>query len=231
MKPICFIPARGGSKGIRGKNIRKLCNKPLLAYTIESALSSKLFQHVVVSTEDPKIARIANEYGAETSFLRPKRLARDNTTTEAVLVHGISQMNKLGYELDIIMLRDCTVPFIDAKDMKGALNLLTKKKCDAVFGAIKAHPNPYFGMMEFDKNGFLIKSKTTKLEITRRQDSPTVYDVDGMFIFYLKNFMKTQKISSGKILPFELTKEHGHMIDFEFDFKVAELLIKNSKLI
>ena len=112
--------------------------------------------------------------------------------------------------------------------MEKMLDLFKKSDCDAVFGAIKAHPNPYFGMMECDDNEFLIPSKILEKEVTRRQDAPIVYDVDGIFILDSKNFLKTKKIYSGKILPYEISKEHGHMIDFEFDFKVAELLLKNN---
>lgn len=228
MKPICFIPARGSSKGVRRKNIRLLGKKPLIAYTIESAISSKLFQHVMVSTENKAIATTAKNYGAEIPFMRPNELAKDNTTTDKVLLHGIKKLQKIGIESDIIVLRDCTVPFIDKTDLSKALDLLNKEDCDGVFGAIKAHPNPYFGMMELNAEGYLIPSKHAKRKITRRQDAPVVYDVDGMFLLKTQNFLKTRKIYSGKILPYEISKQHGHMIDFEFDFKVAELLIKEN---
>tara|TARA_Y100000996_G_scaffold411188_1_gene394860 strand:+ start:1423 stop:2115 length:693 start_codon:yes stop_codon:yes gene_type:complete len=229
MNILCVIPARGGSKGVERKNLRILNKKPLIAYTIESCISSKLFDDVIVSSEDPEIIKVSKKFGAKVPFVRPKNLANDNSSSDDVLLHAISEMRKLGSEYDIIVLRDCTVPFIDKDDMRGMLRVLNKSRCDAVFGAIKAHPNPYFGMMEFDKNGFLISSKKTKRIIIRRQEAPIVFDVDGMFALKIKNFEKTKKINSGKILPFELSKEHGHMIDFEFDFKVAELLSKSKK--
>lgn len=229
LKPICIIPARGGSKGIKRKNIRILGKKPLISYSIKTALESNLFQDVIISTEDTEIAKIAEKYNGKIPFMRPSKLAKDVTTTEAVLLHAIKKLRDLEYDFDTIMLRDCTVPFIDKQDMKKALEIFYKNKCDAVFASIKAHPNPYFGMMEIKKNGYLIPSKIPKSNVTRRQDAPTVYNVDGMFIINVKHFLKTKKISSGKIIPFEITKEHGHMIDFEFDFKIAELLVNNKK--
>ena len=225
MKILCIIPARGGSKEIEKKNIRKINNKPLIAYTIESTLSSKLFDDVIVSTDDNEIIGISKSYGAKVPFIRPSELAQDNSTSDQVILHAVLEMRKLGFEYDVIVLRDCTVPFIDANDMKNMLDLFKKSDCNAVFGAIKAHPNPYFGMMECGGDGFLIPSKTLEKEATRRQDAPIVYNVDGIFILDNKNFLKTKKIFSGKILPYEISKEHGHMIDFEFDFKVAELLL------
>ena len=228
LKPICIIPARGGSKGVKRKNIRPLGGKPLIAYTLESAINSNLFQDVIVTTEDEEIANISKNFGANVPFIRPQELATDLTTTEEVLIHTINELKRLGFEFDTIMLRDCTVPFIDEQDMKNALKLFFENECDAVFGAINAHPNPYFGMMELNEDGYLIKSKIPKNDVTRRQDAPVVYSVDGMFILNADFFLKTKKISAGNIIPYELSKEHGHMIDFEFDFKVAKLLIEKT---
>ena len=229
MKSICIIPARGGSKGIPKKNIQILGDKPLIAHTIESALDSGLFENVVVSTDDEEIAKISKQYGAEIPFMRPKKLAMDTTTIDDVLVHGINELYSLGFKFEILVLRDCTVPFIDKDDLFGAVTLLKKSKCDSVFAAVRSHPNPYFGMMEKNSDGYLIISKSLSKNITRRQDAPVVYDVDGLFAFYVKEFLKTGKIfASSKILPYEITKEHSQMIDEEFDFKVAELLYNNS---
>lgn len=229
MKQICFIPARGGSKGIQRKNIRIFGDKPLIAHTIISALNSQLFDHVIVSTDDQEIAQIAKQYGAKVPFIRPKELAADNATTDQVLIHGINELKNLGYEFDIVALRDCTVPFIDENDMSGAINLLKKSACDAVFAAVKSHPNPYFGMMELNPDGYLEISKPYNKEITRRQDAPVVYIVDGLFAFYTDSFMKKQKLFSDKVIPYEISKEHSHMIDFEHDFIVGELLYSHMK--
>lgn len=226
MKQICFIPARGGSKGVPRKNIRILGDKPLIAHTIISAVESKLFDYVIVSTDDQEIAEISKRYGAEVPFIRPKELATDSTTMDQVLIHGINELNNLGYNFDIVVLRDCTVPFIDEEDMLGIITLLKKSDCDTVSAAIKSHPNPYFGMMELNSNAYLEISKPYYKEITRRQDAPIVYIVDGLFAFYAKPFMKTQKLFSDKVIPYEISKEHGHMIDFEIDFTIAQILLK-----
>lgn len=224
MKPICIIPARGGSKGIPRKNIRFLGDKPLIAHTIESALDSNIFDHVIVSTEDSKIARISKKYGAEIPFMRPRKLSGDTTSTDEVLNFCIPKLQSLGMNFDIFALRDCTAPFINKKDMSGAIRLLKRKKCDSVFAATKAHPNPYFGMMETNKNGFLTISKSLNHNITRRQDTPIVWIVDGLFVFYTDKFLKNKFIYRGKILPYEIPKSHAHMIDLELDFQIAEFL-------
>lgn len=188
-KSICIIPARGGSKGIPKKNIRPLGGKPLIAHTIESAIDSNLFDHVVVTTDDQEIAKISKDFGAEIPFMRPSELSGDTTSTDEVLNFCIPKLRSIGFDFDIFALRDCTVPFIDQSDISGSISLLKQKNCDGVFAAIKAHPNPYFGMMEANENGFLIPSKLPAHNVTRRQDAPIVWIVDGLFVFYTEKFL------------------------------------------
>ena len=221
---ICIIPARGGSKGIPKKNIRLLGDKPLIAHTIESAIDSQLFDNVVVNTDDEEIAEISKKYGADVPFMRSKELAADSTSTDDVLRDCIPKLNSLGFHFDIFALRDCTVPFIDVSDMSNAIKLLKEKKCDSVFASTKAHPNPYFGMMENDESGFLKPSKILPNEVFRRQDAPVVWIVDGLFVFYTQKFLENSGIYHGKILPFEIPVLHSHMIDYELDFEIGTLL-------
>ena len=131
MKPICLICARGGSKGVPNKNIRILGKKPLIAHTIEKAISSKLFSHIIVSTEDKKIIQIAKKYGAKVPFVRPKHLSGNSTPIGDVFSHAIKKLFSLGYEFDVFVNLDCTVPFIRKNDILNTIKLLNKKKVDA----------------------------------------------------------------------------------------------------
>jgi CMP-N,N'-diacetyllegionaminic acid synthase len=229
MKPICIIPARAGSKGVKGKNIRKLNGNPLISYAIKSALNSNLFSHVFVSTEDLKISKIAKKYGAEIPFLRPKNLAKDNSDIIDTLYYTIKKL-EINYTFNSVMLRDCTCPFIDYNDMKKLINLFKKNNCHSVYSGVLAHPNPYFGMGELNLKQYLFTPKKTKKIIYRRQDAPKVYNLDGIVLFNSKIFMKEKKLLTNKSKVIEITKEHGHMIDSEFDFSVAELLMKNNSI-
>ena len=193
MKPICLIAARGGSKGVPRKNLRLLGNKPLIAHTIEKSLDSKLFDHVIVSTEDPEIAKISKQYGAEVPFMRPKNLAKDTTGMAEVMVHAITKLQSMKYEFDAFVNRDCTVPFIRNSDINSSIKLLKKTKCDAVYGVYVQHFNPYFNMMEMGKNGFLKFSKKMKQKPTRRQDAPKVLQLNGFFTYNVKRFLKFKK--------------------------------------
>jgi len=227
LKSICFIGARGGSKGVRGKNIRKMGNMPLIAHTIKTSLESGIFKHVVVSTENNEIARIAKKYGAEVPFMRPKKLATDTAGMVDVMVHGINELKEQGYNFDILVNRDCTVPFMRNIDVKGAITLLNRKKCDAVYGVYKQHFNPYFNMMEMDSSGFLKLSKKMKERPKSRQESPIVYQLNGLFVYDVEKLLKYKTAILPKSLPYEIPLESGFMIDTELEFKIAEMMFKN----
>ena len=225
-KPICFIGARGGSKGIKRKNIKPILGKPLIAYTIESALQSNLFDNVIVSTEDNEIASIAKKYGAEIPFMRPKKLATDNASMVDVWKHGIKKLKSKGYEFETIVNRDCTVPFIRNEDIKKTIKLLNKEKCDGVFAVYQQHLNPYFNMMECNSQGYLRLSKKSKKLFGRRQDAPIVYQLNGLFTMNVEKLIKYDSHFMPKILPYEIPMETGIMIDTELEFKFAKMLIE-----
>ena len=226
MKPICLICARGGSKGVRNKNTKIIHKKPLIAHTIEKAVNSNIFSHVVVSTEDKKIAKISEKYGAEVPFIRPRRLSGDLTPIGDVFVHAIKKLQTLNYEFDIFVNLDCTVPFIDKKDITGSINLLKKKKCDAVYGVYRQHLNPYFNMMELNSKGFLTMTKKLAKRPRSRQEAPVVYQLNGLFSYDKEKFLKTGNPIMSKAVPYEIPLERGFMIDTEAEFDIAELMFK-----
>ena len=225
-KPICFIAARGGSKGVTRKNIRLLAGKPLIAYAIESSIKSKIFSHVVVSTEDKEIARISQKFGAEVPFLRPKKLATDSTGMTEVVLHGLKKLHALGYDFDTFVNRDCTVPFLRNKDVAGSIRLLKRKNCNAVFGVYRQHLNPYFNIMELGSNGFLKLVKNKGKRSVSRQTAPIVYQLNGLFTYNTEKFFKYRNDILLNALPYEIPIETGFMIDTEFEFKLAEFIIQ-----
>ena len=202
-------------------------NMPLIAHTIKTSLESGLFKHVVVSTENEEIGRIAKKYGAEVPFIRPKKLATDTAGMVDVMVHGINELKQQGYNFDVLVNRDCTVPFIRNTDLKGAITLLNRKKCDAVYGVYKQHFNPYFNMMEINSNGFLKLSKKMKERPKSRQESPIVYQLNGLFVYDVEKLLKYKTAILPKSLPYEIPLESGLMIDTELEFKIAEMMLKH----
>ena len=122
LKPICFIAARGGSKGVPNKNIKSIAGKPLIAHSIRKIINSGLFQAVIVSTESPKIAKIAKKFGAQIPFLRPKKLAGDSATMDDVFLHAIPELQKFGYNFNVVVNLDCTAPFVKINDIKKSIS-------------------------------------------------------------------------------------------------------------
>jgi CMP-N-acetylneuraminic acid synthetase len=226
MKPICLIAARGGSKGVPKKNIKPIGGKPLIGHTIKSSLESNIFSHVIVSTDNNEIAKIAKKYGAEVPFLRPKKLATKNSSMDKVIDHAINKLFSLGYDFDVLVNRDCTAPFIRISDIKRGVRLLHKKKNDLVVAAYKTHLNPYFNMMEFGSNRSLKFSKKTKKCVNNRQDAPIVYQLTGFQIINVTRFLKYKKIYMPRILPIEISYKTALMIDSEFEFQIADCMFK-----
>ena len=224
---ICLIAARGGSKGVKNKNIRLLGRKPLIAYAIETALASRAFEHVIVSTEDRKIAKIAKEFGAEVPFQRPNYLATDSASMSDVIVHAILKLRTLDYSFSTLVIIDCTVPFINSKDIQGALSLFNKTSCDLVCSVYRQHHNPYFNMMEKNKQGFLRFSKRLSKNPDNRQSAPVVFQLNGLFVLNVNKFMELQNFYMPKTLPYEIPPERGLMIDTEFEFKIAEFIVEH----
>lgn len=229
MKPICIIPARGGSKGVPKKNIRKINGKPLLGHVIEQITKSKIFSSVIVSTEDSKIARIAKKYGANVPFIRPKNLATDSTPMDKVLLHAVKKLYDLGYKFEIFVLRDATTPFITTSDIKKSIQLLKRKKVPIVCAVYEQHLNPYFNIVEINKNGFLKLSKKLKKRPLSRQQAPKVYQLNGLYTYDAKKFLKIKKTDFSKSIPIEIPLETGIMIDTEFEFQISKLLLESNQ--
>jgi len=229
MKSICIIPARGGSKGVSKKNIKKINGKPLLGYVIENTIKSKIFEHVVVSTEDDEIARIAKKFGADVPFKRPKSLASDYAPMDKVLLHAVRELYRLNYEFDIFVWRDATTPFIRSVDVKKAIELLQKKNATIVTGVYRQHLNPYFNIVEKKSNGFLKLCKPLKIKARSRQEAPSVFQLNGLYAYNAKKFLRIQKTDLSKTIPYEIPVETGLMIDTEFEFYLAKLLIEKGK--
>ena len=230
MKPICIIPARGGSKGVYKKNIRKIMGKPLIAYTIEKSIKSNIFSQVVVSTEDEEIAKISRKFGAIVPFMRPKRLAIDNATADDVLAHAVKKLLGLGFKFDIMVWRDCTVPFIRNKDVKRSIRLLKEKKANLVIGVYDQHLNPYYNIVEYTKTKNLKLCKKLSQRPKSRQNAPKVFEhVAGLYYFKRNYLLQCKSLFQGKIFGFNVSLFKSFDIDSQLDFKLVELLLKNKK--
>lgn len=223
MKPICIIAARGGSKGVPRKNIRQLLNKPLIAYTIEKSIDSKLFDHVVVSTEDVEIAKIAKQYGAEVPFMRPKKLSRDNSAEIDAWKHAIYFFKKKKIEFDALVSLPCTSPLRDLSDVVKCIKKFKNNKFDSVISVKKSNRNPYFNMVEKKKhNNYNIVIRSKKY-IHNRQMAPSTFDVSTVcFISKIKYILKHKNLFDGKVGIVEIPIIRSIDIDSQIDYKIAK---------
>jgi CMP-N,N'-diacetyllegionaminic acid synthase len=228
---VCVIPARGGSKGLPGKNIKNFCGKPLIAYTIEQAIQSEYVDRIIVSTEAEEIAQISLEYGAEVPFMRPMDLAGDSIATVDVLLHAINWLEEADrYEFDILLLLHTTTPLRSVEDIDKSIDLLVEEKADNVFSVAEAHRNPYFNMVEINNSGYagLVKQGN----FTTRQEAPMIYDMNASIYVWWKELLKEKKkIFLDKTKIYVMPKERSIDIDDNIDFKIAEIIMTERKQI
>ncbi|MDD5005753.1 MAG: acylneuraminate cytidylyltransferase family protein [Candidatus Omnitrophica bacterium] len=229
MKILGTIAARGGSKSVKNKNIRNLLGKPLIAYTIEQMIKWGKYEKFIVSTDSKKIIDIALFYGAEVPFVRPKRLAGDKTGKLEALRHALKESEKF-YKIrfDALLDIDATSPIRTVNDIEGVVNLFIKNNVDCVFSVVKSRRNPYFNMIEKDKEGVKLCKQRPKI-ILRRQDAPLVYDMNSSIYIYKREFLLEEKNRmpySKKFLIYEMPSLSGVDIDSELDFKFIEFLVK-----
>jgi len=225
-KILAIIPARGGSRRLPGKNIRKLLGKPLIVWTIEQAKKSKYIDKLIVSTDDKTIAKISKKYGAEVPFLRPKELARDSTKIIDVILNLLSLLKKENYIPDIIALLQPTSPLRTVKDIDNAIELFLKNKCESVISIYESGHSPYWSF-KIEKK-YLKPVFGWKYFKMRRQDLPKSYTPNGaIYITTTKILHKYKSFYTNKILSYIMPKERSIDIDNEIDFKLTELILKN----
>lgn len=225
-KIISIIPARGGSKGLPRKNIKVLCGKPLIAYTIEAALKSKYIEKTYVSTEDKEIAEISRNFGAEI-INRPLELAKDDSPRRAVIKHAIESLRKkVKCHPDVIVYLQPTSPLRTFKDIDNAVNLFLDNKCDSVVSVCKSKESPYWSLKI--KNEFVEPLFDWKyLTNPKRQDLPKSYILNGaIFLTTSNNFLKCNSLINNRTLPYIMPIWKSVDIDDKVDIKLVEFLLK-----
>ena len=229
---VGFIFARGGSKGIPGKNIRLLAGKPLIAYAIEVALASKLINRVVVSTDSEKIAAISRKMGAEIPFLRPPELARDDTPEWLAWQHAIRALHegKNKSTMDIFVSVPPTAPLRQTQDVDSCIRALIGSDADMVITVKPSERNPYFNMVILNEAGHARLVIPPKKFIHQRQAAPAVYDMTTVAYAGRPDFiLNAGSIFEGKVRAVIVPPDRALDIDSELDFKIAECLLNKLK--
>lgn len=225
---LALIPARGGSKGIKNKNIIDLCDKPLIAYTIEAAKNSQYIDEIIVSTDSEMIADVARNYGASVPFMRPEYLATDTATTLDVVIHTVEFVNEKEMLFDTLILLQPTAPLRDEKNIDEAIEKFFENDEKSLLSVSEVDDNPLL-IRTMDKNDNLIPLMN-RSSTCRRQDMPTFYRVNGcIYINKIEEINENTSFNDNR-LAYVMRKENSVDIDEIKDICVAKYYLEKDKV-
>lgn len=227
MKSVAFIFARGGSKGLPGKNIRLLGGKPLIAWSIEHALGVKRIERVIVSTDSEEIAFVARQYGAEVPFMRPAEMAHDDSPEWLAWQHALNYVKEsTGMLPEAMVSVPTTAPLRSSKDIDSCLDEYEKGDADMVITVTDARRSPYFNMVKTNSDGTIALVNQLQSAIVRRQDVPEIFDITT--VCYVANprfVMANNGMFEGRVKAVHIPAERAIDIDTLLDFQIAESLL------
>ncbi len=228
MKVLGIIIARGGSKGIPGKNIKNLAGKPLISYTIEAGLKSKLISKLILSTDDEGIAKIARKYGVSVPFIRPEKLSKDDTPGLPVITHAVKYMKEENnYQPDVIVVLQPTSPLRRSDHIDEALKIFLDYKTDSVVSVTKAphNANPY-SIMSVNKDGSIKQFQKYNELGNLRQKKPVFYCRNGaIYACTYKCLIENETLYGNLTIPYFMEKKDSFDIDDEIDWKIMECFL------
>jgi CMP-N,N'-diacetyllegionaminic acid synthase len=229
MKVLGVVTARGGSKGLPGKNLKLLAGKPLLAYTVEAARASNALDAVILSTEDEQIAELGRQLGCDVPFMRPRDLAQDDTPHLPVIQHAVRWMaERASYSPDAVMILQPTSPLRKPEDIRGAVELLERSGADSVVSAseVPAHAHPMRALRLDDKGAavLFVNGERVRRRINRRQDLPAAWVMNGA-IYVCRTYLlfaDDPSLYGDRVVAYPMPAERGLSIDDARDFAEAE---------
>ncbi|MEI8394791.1 MAG: acylneuraminate cytidylyltransferase family protein [Rhodospirillaceae bacterium] len=225
MNRLCTICARGGSKGVPGKNIRRLAGKPLIAHSVEQARATGLFALIAVSSDCPEILAAGRAAGADLAIPRPAELATDTAGKLPAIRHAwVAAEAATGRRYEVLADLDCTSPLRLPADITGAVRLLEESGARSVITGAPAHRSPYFNLMEVT-GGIVHLSKTLPFPVLRRQDAPVCYDQNAsIYVWRREPFITAPFELDETSRLYEMPRARSLDIDEEIDFSIVELL-------
>jgi N-acylneuraminate cytidylyltransferase/CMP-N,N'-diacetyllegionaminic acid synthase len=228
MTLICTICARGGSKGVVGKNVRDLLGRPLLAWSIEQARQTGLFEAIAFSSDSDLLLETALKSGADIAIKRPDEMATDTAPKLPAIRHCLEQaIARAGLSPDIFVDLDVTSPLRLPSDITGTVDLLQKSGARNVITGAPAHRSPYFNLVEARADGSVGLSKVANPPIVRRQDAPRCFDMNAsIYTWRVAAFLENPAVFYPDTRLFEMPQERSIDIDSDLDFTLVELLLR-----
>lgn len=226
IRRICTICARGGSKGVPGKNIRPLFGRPLIAYSIQQALRSGLFEHIAVSSDSAEILEISGKWGADILVQRPDELAQDRSPKVPAIRHCVMEAEKMtGTIFNTCVDLDASSPLRISEDIENAVHLLEEKCAMNVITGSAAHRSPYFNLVELDEHGVARLAKTVAVPVASRQEAPKCFDMNAsIYVWEREILISRASLFNEQTLFYEMPFERSWDIDSEIDFEIVQLL-------
>jgi CMP-N-acetylneuraminic acid synthetase len=227
MEIVALICARGGSRGLPGKNIRPLAGRPLIAWAIAQAQAVRRIGRVIVSTDSAEIAAVARAAGAEVPFLRPAELARDDSAEWLAWRHALNYLKESGGSYpDALIVVPATAPLRTPGDLETCLDEFDKSAADIVFTVTDARRSPYFSMVKLDTDGSAGLVIPPDGPVFRRQDAPVVYDITPVAYVAKPAYVMTKTgLFQGRSRVVHIPPERAVDIDTPLDFRIAECLL------
>lgn len=229
-KVLCTICARGGSKGVKNKNIKMINGEPLISYTIKQAKESGLFEHIVLSTDSDLIADVAQQYGAEVFFRRSAEMASDtagklDVIKDAFLKSEAHYQTTFDYLIDL----DATAPLRNVQDIIDSYTQFLRDDNDNLITAMPSRRSPYFNLVEVNNSGKVALSKKLESRIVRRQDAPKSYDMNASIYIWKRDvLLKENTLFLDKTGLYVMPEERSIDIDTELDFEFVEFLMRKN---
>lgn len=221
-KVLAIIPARGGSKGLKRKNIKDLCGKPLIAWTIEMAKKSKYIDYLMMSTEDDEIIKVANNWGCDVPFVRPEVLAQDSTSTIDVILYVINKLPKFDY----VVLLQPTSPLRNCNDIDACIEKCVEKKAKSCVSVTETNKSPYW-MYHLNKNRTIKPIIENDVIVTRRQELPKTYVLNGaVYVAESKWLCENKTFLTNETVAYVMPQERSVDIDTKLDFAYARAIIQ-----
>ncbi|MEZ5024860.1 MAG: acylneuraminate cytidylyltransferase family protein [Chitinophagales bacterium] len=225
MKTLVLITARGGSKGLPGKNAKPLMGQPLILFSLQIARLITTDENICVSTDSHEIIAVVESEGLNVPFVRPAILATDTASSRDVIIHAIEFYRSKGVEYDIVLLLQPTSPFRKLEDVQNML-MLFNSNLDMVVSVKESEKNPYYSLFEENKNGFLKLSK--QANFNRRQDCPKVYEYNGStYVINVKSILQQEIGEFDKVIKYVMDEICSVDVDTPLDWLWAETIIDN----
>lgn len=227
MTRLCTICARGGSKGVTNKNMRRLLDKPLIAYSLDQARRCGLFEVIAVSSDSSAILDAARRYGADLLVERPLELATDTAAKVPAIRHCVIAAERhASKRFDILVDLDATSPLRLSEDIIGAVRLLEERNVSNVITAAPARRSPYFNLVEVDSDGVVRLSKPLPDQVHRRQDAPPAYDMNAsIYVWRRDALFEDPPVFRPDTALYVMPEDRSVDIDSELDFRIVELLL------